>query len=309
MGVDYTENFSPVVKPITIRVLLTLAITHEWPLEQLDINNVFLNGILNEEVYMQQPTGFQHHDKTLVCKLNKAIYGLKQAPRQWFEKLKSTLITLGFMVCRCDNSLFIHTSTTYKLFVLVYVDDIIVTGSSPSHVHKIIDALSSAFALKKLGKLDYFLGIEVKHLRNGSIVMSQSKYITDLLDRAHMGSARPVNAPMTSNYKLSKVGDEPVSDPTFYRSIVGALQYATVTRPNIAYNVNKKTAISKPLAITAFCNADWASYVDDKKSISGACVFLGPNLITWWSKKQTTISRSSTEAEYRSLALAAQELI
>ncbi|KAE9611066.1 putative RNA-directed DNA polymerase [Lupinus albus] len=137
------------------------------------------------------------------------------------------------MDSRCDNSLFIHTSTTYKLFVLVYVDGIIVTRSSSIHVHKVIDALSSAFALKKLGKLDYFLGIEVKHLANGSVLKSQSKYIKDPLDRAHMGLAKSVTAPMISNCKLSKVGDDVVSDPTFYRSIVGALQYATVTRPGI----------------------------------------------------------------------------
>ncbi|XP_019429617.1 PREDICTED: uncharacterized protein LOC109337163 [Lupinus angustifolius] len=158
-----------------------------------------------------------------------------------------------------------------------------------------------------------------------------------------MTSTKPVNAPMTNNCKLSKVGDEPVSDPTFYRSIVGALQYVIVIRPDIAYNVNKmcrflsnplnshwaavkrilmylqgttsfglhiqKTAISKPITIIAFCDVDWASDIDDRKSISRAYIFLGPNLITWWSKKKTTISRSSIEAEYRSLALAAQELM
>ncbi|XP_019429911.1 PREDICTED: uncharacterized protein LOC109337400 [Lupinus angustifolius] len=291
---------------------------------------------------MQQPSGFQHSDKSLVCKLHKAIYGLKQAPRQWFVKLKSTLLTLRFMVSKYDNSLFMHTSTSSQLFVLVYVDDIIVTDSS-SQVHKVIQDLSSSFALKKLGKLDYFLGIKIKHLTDGSLLMSQSKYVRDILDRENVGIAKPVTAPMTSSCRLTKEGNDFYADPTFYRSIVGALQYATITRPDITYSINKvcqflsqplnshwvavkrilrylqgtvscglflqKVAVVAPLPITAFCDADWASDVDDRKSISGACIYLGPNLITWWSKKKNTIYRSSTEAEYRSLALAAQELM
>ncbi|XP_019416877.1 PREDICTED: uncharacterized protein LOC109328071 [Lupinus angustifolius] len=247
------------------------------------------------------------------------------------------------MVSKCDNSLFIHTSSTSQLFILVYVDDIIVTGSSHSQVQKVIKDISTSFALKQLGQLDYFLGIEIKHLPNGSLLMTQSKYIKDLLDRAHTTSSKDVTAPMTSTCKLSNKGDDAYDDPTFYRSIVGALQYATFTRPDITYNVNKvcqflshplnshcaavkrilrylqgttsyglymqQTSISAPLALTAFCDVDWTSDIDDRKSTCGACVFLDPNLITWWSKKQITISRSSTKVEYKSLALAAQELM
>ncbi|OIW21109.1 hypothetical protein TanjilG_29361 [Lupinus angustifolius] len=342
LGMDYNETFSPVVKLITIRILLTLTITFQWPLEQLDINNAFLNGLLNEKVYMQQPTCFQHSDKTLVCKLHKAIYGLKQAPKQWFEKLKGTLFSLGFTTSKCDNSLFIHFSSTYKLYVLVYVDDIIVTRSSQSHVQQLISSLNSAFALKQLGKLDYFLGIEVKHLQDGSLHLNQSKYVKDLLERAHMHLAKSAATPMASNCKLTKHGGQSFEDPTLYKSIVGALQYATITRPDIAFSVNKVcqflsqplqdhwTTVKRilrylqctntygihlkpaptlvPLFITTFCDVDWATDTDDQKSISGACLFLGPNPITWWSKKQNTISRSSTEVEYRSLALATQEL-
>ncbi|XP_019434964.1 PREDICTED: uncharacterized protein LOC109341489 [Lupinus angustifolius] len=292
---------------------------------------------------MNQPSGFQNKDKTLVCKLHKAIYGLKQAPRQWFERLKGFLVKLGFQVSKYDNSLFIHTSTTYKLYVLVYVDDIIVTGSSCLHIQNLIKELSSTFALKQLGPLDYFLGIQVKHQKNGYLFLSQAKYISDLLERANLSTSKPFPTPMANNCKLTKHGTDFFEDPTFYRSIVGALQYATITRPDITYCVNKvfqfldklcnshwravkrilrylqgtqttgltikPACLSPNLSITAFCDADWASDIDDRKSTSGACLYLGPNVVTWWSKKQRTISRSSAEAEYRSLALASSQEI
>jgi hypothetical protein len=103
---DFTETFSPVVKPITIRLILTLVISYKWPIKQLYVNNAFLNGILEEEVYMQQPQGFESGDSGLVCKLHKALYGLKQAPRQWFDRLKVTLLHFGFQASKCDPSLF-----------------------------------------------------------------------------------------------------------------------------------------------------------------------------------------------------------
>ncbi|XP_019423040.1 PREDICTED: uncharacterized protein LOC109332510 [Lupinus angustifolius] len=197
---------------------------------------------------MQQPAGFQHSDKTLVCKLHKVIYGLKQPPRQWFERLKGSLLQFEFYSCRCDNSLFIRTSSDFQLYVLVYVDDIIVTGSSPSMVSKVIKDLSTTFSLNQLGKLDYFLGIEVKHISDGTLLMSQIKYISNLLTRANMDTTKPMPSPMASNCKLSQEGNDLFEDPTFYRSIVGALQYATVTRSDIAFSVNKVCQIlGKPL--------------------------------------------------------------
>ncbi|XP_019420714.1 PREDICTED: uncharacterized protein LOC109330901 [Lupinus angustifolius] len=292
---------------------------------------------------MTQPIGFRSSDKTLVCILNKVIYGFKQAPRKWFERLKGSLIKLGFQVSKCDNSLFFQTYEKHQLFVLVYVDDIIVTRSSTHHVQQVINDLSSTFAFKQLGPLDYFLGIEVKHRKDGSLFLSQSKYIRDLLDRANLSSTKAINTPMASNCKLTKHGTDYFEDPTFYRSIVGALQYATITRPNITYSVNKvcqfldkplnshwtlvkrilrhlqgtkskgltiiTTTHNSALSLVAYCDADWAYDIRDRKSTSGACLYLGPNLVTWWSKKQNTISRSSTEAEYRSLTLVSQELI
>lgn len=147
-GFDYTETFSPVVKPVTIRVILTLALTHGWQLKQIDVNNAFLNGFLQEEVYMDQPPGFQSADKSPVCRLHKALYGLKQAPRAWFERLHSALLYLKFRPSKCDPSLFIYTQDGAVVYLLVYVDDIILTGNSSFLIQQFIDQLDAQFSLK-----------------------------------------------------------------------------------------------------------------------------------------------------------------
>lgn len=342
-GFDFLETFSPVVKPVTVRVILTIAITHKWSIQQLDVNNAFLNGVLDEEVYMEQPQGFESADPTLVCKLHKALYGLKQAPRQWFERLQATLLSLGFKSSKCDPSLFTYRSHSDTINLLVYVDDIIITGNNSTLLQTIITRLNTAFSLKHLGSLDYFLGIEVHALSNGSLLLTQSKYLRDLLTRTNMLESSHVSTPMQSTCKLSKIGSSSLNDPFMYRSVVGALQYATITRPEISYSVNKAcqfmacpleahwVAVKQILrylkgtlnhglllspalphqapSLRAFCDADWASDPDDRRSTSGAAIYFGPNLVSWWSKKQTVVARSSTEAEYRSLAHATAELL
>ncbi|XP_050890359.1 uncharacterized mitochondrial protein AtMg00810 [Lathyrus oleraceus] len=145
---------------------------------------------------MQQPPGFEHDNKELVCKLNKAL---------------------------CDHSLFTYNHQGITLYVLVYVDDILITGSSSLLVHKLITQLNQQFALKQLGKPEYFLGLEVAYQANGSIILTQTKYIRDLLSRFHMEEANGVPSPMLSNSKLSKYGTDYIEDPLQYRSVVGAL--------------------------------------------------------------------------------------
>uniref|UniRef100_A0A803Q2E8 Reverse transcriptase Ty1/copia-type domain-containing protein n=1 Tax=Cannabis sativa TaxID=3483 RepID=A0A803Q2E8_CANSA len=290
---DFEETFSPVVKPITIRVVLTIAITKGWSIRQLDVNNAFLNGDLQEEIYMQQPPGFvsqEHPD--YVCKLNKAIYGLKQAPRAWFEKLSTALISMGFHSSQADNSLFIQANNMTCIYILIYVDDILIMGNNDEAVNKAITGLSTKFALKDLGILNYFLGIQVTKTDHG-LLLSQTKYLQDLLSKGDMQNVNTQNTPMNSGLKLSNYGSEPMEDVTLYRSIFGALQYATITRPELTFSVNKvcqfmhaplqqhwmvmkhilryiagtldyglhlKTATD--FSIEAFCDADWAADLD-----------------------------------------------
>lgn len=149
-GIDFQDTFSLVVKPMTIRVVLSLAIKLEWQLRQVDINNAFLNGELSEEIYMTQPLGFEQHSNNglLVCRLKKALYGLKQTPRAWFSKLREFLLSSQFVCAKSDASLFVKKTDGVILYVLVYVDDIIITGNHQQSIDKFVSSLDTQFALK-----------------------------------------------------------------------------------------------------------------------------------------------------------------
>lgn len=328
------------VRPTTIRVVLSLALTFGWSIRQLDVNNTFFHGDLNETVYTHQPPGFIDSTRPdHICLLSKAIYGLKQSLRAWFNTLSTTLLDFSFVGSQYDPSLFVLTSNGHTLVVLVYVDDILVTDSNSTLMAELIATLHSRFALKDLGHLHYFLGIEVSSSTNG-FHLSQTKYIGDLLNRANMVNTKPCPSPMSANTSLSKFDEDPLEDPHLYRTIVGALQYTTITRPDITFAVNKVSQFMhnpttshwtsvkrilhylagspshgifiKPchtLEIHAYCDADWAGCPDDRRSTSAFCIFLGSNIISWSSKKQYTVARSSTEFEYRSLALSCTELV
>nr|KYP37068.1 Retrovirus-related Pol polyprotein from transposon TNT 1-94 [Cajanus cajan] len=180
-GLDFSETFSSVVKPVTIRIVLSLAVSFQWPLRQLDINNAFLNGMLEEDIYMSQPPGFiEPGNKHLVCKLQKSLYGLKQAPCAWFDRLTSVLLMLGFSKSKCNPSLFIFSTPTATVYMLVYVDDIILTGNFPSLLQKLVNQLNEIFSLRGLGTLDYFLGIEVKALKGSYCFLKTSTSLTFL---------------------------------------------------------------------------------------------------------------------------------
>ena len=171
---------------------------------------------------MTQPVGFKHSNKDLACKLNQAIYGLKQAPKAWFEKLKSTLLSYNFQSSKCDPSLFAYNDSSIVVYMLVYVDYIIVTSSNPIFIKSLVSKLNLEFSLKDLGDLDYFLAIEVKRQSNASLLLTQSKYIRDLLTNTKMDEANPISSPMVGGCKLSKTGSKDFSNPTLYRSTLAS---------------------------------------------------------------------------------------
>jgi histone deacetylase 1/2 len=251
------------------------------------------------------------------------------------------LQALGFIPSKSDTSLFYYCRGDQVIYLLVYVDDIIVASSSPQAVDALLVDLQKDFALKDLGPLHFFLGIEVKRNSQG-LVLSQSRYASDILSRSGMANCKSIDTPLSSTEKLSVTEGHSLSmdDSTRYRSLVGALQYLTLTRPDIAFAVNKvcqflhapttshwsavkrilryvkgtinlglKISPSKSMLVSAFSDADWAGCVDDRRSTGGFAVYLGGNLISWSARKQPTVSRSSTEAEYKSLANATAEMI
>jgi histone deacetylase 1/2 len=201
-GIDYEDTFSPVIKMSTIRTILAIDVSRGWCLRQLDVQNVFLHGVLEEEVYMKQPPGYV--DKSaphFVCKLDKALYGLKQAPRAWYARLSTKLIELGFKASKADTSLFYFNKGSVTVFVLVYVDDIIVVSSTPEATTGLLHSLKKDFALKDLGELHYFLGMEVTKVRDG-IILSRDKYASGLLKRVNMMSCKLVSTPLSTREKL-----------------------------------------------------------------------------------------------------------
>jgi hypothetical protein len=287
---------------------------------------------------MQQPPGFvdsklPHH----ACKLHKSLYGLKQAPRAWFEQFTSHLLTLGIVASIADPSLFIFHHNGIVLYLLLYVDDIILTGNDSTAIGTLITQLASNFELKDLGPLRYFLGLQIEYT-TARLFVHQRKYITDLLFKFHMLDCKAASTPFVSLHKTSGSTATSLSNPTHFWSMVGALQYATFTRPDIQFAVNQVCQFMHspssnhlvaakqilhylkgsldlviffqpgPLQLIAFTDIDWARDPHDHRSTSGLTVFLGNNPITWLSKKQHTVSHSSAEAEYRSLATGVAEL-
>ncbi|KAJ0534888.1 putative RNA-directed DNA polymerase [Helianthus annuus] len=341
-GVDFGETFSPVVKMVTVRIVLKLAVNNEWPLYQLDINNAFLYGSLTEDVYMSLPLGYFNNDKNKVCKLVKSLYGLKQAPRKWNEKLTSVLLDMGFKQSLCDHSLFILSKNDVLVVLLVYVDDIVITGNSSVEIAKIKKNLSESFLIKDLGLLKYFLGIEVLYA-DKSVCLSQRKYCLELLNEFGYLGCKPVGTPIelshvvTNKIENSKVVLENI---TGFQKLVGKLIYLSLTRPDISYAVQflsqymhspcqshldialrllrylkqspgmgivfRKTG---NFDIKAYVDSDWAKCLLTRKSITGFGIFLGNTLVSWKSKKQGFVSRSTAEAEYRAMCSATCEVM
>ncbi|KAG8473962.1 hypothetical protein CXB51_033910 [Gossypium anomalum] len=265
-GLDYEEAFAPVAKLNTIRVLLSIAVNLEWPLIQLDVKNAFLNRELNEEVYMDFSPGFEG-SKGQVCKLKKSLYGLKQSPRAWFNRFAKAMTSRHYTQGQADHTLFYKHSDNGKCCILiVYVDDIILTGGDSIEIERLKEFLSLEFQLKDLGNLRYFLGMEVARSKAG-ISISQRKYVLDLLSKVGLLGCKPAETPMEPNLKLGTNKDGEKGE-----TFGSCLQDIEILKR------------------------------DSWRSTSGYCNYVWGNLVTWRSKKQSVVARSSAESEYRALS-------
>jgi hypothetical protein len=326
-GVDYNEVFAPVARWDTIRTILSLAASHEWPVYQLDVKSAFLHGELTENVYVDQPLGYKKVENK-VYKLRKALYGLKQAPRAWYSKIEAYFHKENFIKCPHEHTLFVKKDGEKVLIVSLYVDDLIFTGNDSKMFKDFKESMKNMFDMTDLGRMRYFLGVEVNQGSHG-IFICQQKYSKDILSRFGMEMCNAVCSPIVPGNKLTKDQHGQCVDATYYKQIVGSLMYLLATRPDLAYSVcliarfmEKPTethliAAKRILrylkgteslgilykrgikqALQGWTDSDYAGDVEDRKSTSGYVYSYGSSAISWSSKKQPIVTQSTTEAEF-----------
>ncbi|KAJ1685788.1 hypothetical protein LUZ63_017178 [Rhynchospora breviuscula] len=337
-GIDFKETFAPVAKMVSVRTFLAVAVARGWELHQMDVHNAFLHGDLHEEVYMRLPSGFASKYPGKMCRLRKSLYGLRQAPRMWFSKLTEALQAYGFTQSYADYSLFTLEKHDKFLAILVYVDDLVIAGNNSEAIVQFKQYLSRTFHMKDLGALKYFLGIEIARNPTG-LYLCQRKYTLDIVAECGLLGGKPAAFPIEQNHNLSIASGKPMEDPERYRRLIGRLIYLTITRPDLCYSVhilaqfmhapldvhydaairvmhylkgNPGQGIllraDSDLTLYGYCDSDWATCPLTRRSLTGYFVMLGTSPISWKTKKQHTVSRSSAEAEYRSMATTACEL-
>ena len=340
-GLDYDETFCPVVRLESLRSLIALSTQRGLELHHVDVHTAFLNGTLEEEVFMKQPTGYVKKGKEhLVCKLRKSIYGLKQSSRCWNTALDAHLQEMGFTQLKSDPCIYVSGGDD-PFYIGVYVDDMFLVGKDAARMKSVRQQLSSKFDIKDFGKLSYFLGMSiVQNLEERNTWMGQPTYTEKLLTKMGMGDCKPVKTPVDPGNRLVKASeDEEALDQQSYQSLVGSLMYLTTcTRPDIAYAVGMLSRYSsKPnqshwvaakrvfrylkgtinfglmysddSCVLGYSDADWAGDVDDRKSTSGYMFRIAGGPVSWRSRKQDTVALSTAEAEYVALSSAAQECV
>jgi hypothetical protein len=236
-GLDFGETYVPVARLESIRILLAYATYHGFKLYQMDVKSAFLNGPIKEEVYVEQPPGFEDSEyPNHVYKLSKALYGLKQAPRAWYECLRDFLITNGFKVGKADPTLFAKTLDNDLCVCQIYIDDIIFGSTNESTCEEFSRIMTKKFEMSMMGELKYFLGFQVKQLQEGTFI-SQTKYTKDILNKFGMKDAKPIKNPMGTNGHLDLDTEGKSIDQKVYRSMIGSLLYLCASRPDIMLSV------------------------------------------------------------------------
>ncbi|KAK6150787.1 hypothetical protein DH2020_015719 [Rehmannia glutinosa] len=310
-GIDYDETFAPVARLEAIRILLAYSCFKNFKLYQMDVKSAFLNGIIQEEVYVKQPLGFENFSRPNdVYKLKKALYGLKQAPRAWYDRLSSFLLQNGFTRGKVDTTLFVFEKGQDCLLVQIYVDDIIFGATNEYLCKKFSKLMQDEFEMSMMGELNFFLGLQIKQFQEG-IYISQSKYTKELLKKFGIEEGRTVSTPMATNVKIDKDEKRKSVDESKYRDMIGSLLYLTASRPDILHVVclcarfqsNPKeshmSATKRILRYLKGCqevglwylkeggfkligysDSDYAGCRVDRKSTSGTCKMLGNRLVS-----------------------------
>ncbi|XP_016677335.2 uncharacterized protein [Gossypium hirsutum] len=348
-GIDYLDTFSSVAKMVTVRTILALAASLNWSLCQIDVSNAFLQGDLHEEVFMMLPEGFRSQGEHMVSRLQKSLYGLKQASRQWNAKLTEALMLAGFEQSKFDDSLFVKKKEGKMVIILVYVDDLLIIGNDMDMINDLKGVLNQNFKMKDLGDLRYFLGIEILRSQEGILLnqlkYAQDLIKDTGLSKAKVALTPLEQNQKLTTAEFDEIvqqhqDDKLLEDKTVYQRLIGRLIYLTHTRSDITFAIThlsqfmqspKQSHIEAALRVVryikkepglgiflkaynkhqlvAYCDSDWASCPMSRRSVSGFCVHLGDSLISWKSKKQFTVSKSSAEAEYRSMAAVTSELV
>ncbi|KAI9173958.1 hypothetical protein LWI28_009353 [Acer negundo] len=328
-GVDYGEVFAPVARLETIRLLISLAAQKSWKIYQLDVKLAFLNGFLEEEIYVEQPPGYVKKGKEdKVCRLKKALYGLKQARLAWNMRIDDYFQKNRFEKCPYEHALYMKKEIDGSLlYACLYVDDLIFTGNNPAMFEDFKRRMVKEFEMTDIGLMAHFLGIEVVQSEK-CIFISQSIYAKEILKRFGMEKCNHVTTPVETELELRK-NERGDIDPTYFKSLVGSLRYLTCTRPDIFYGVGLvsrymetpdqshlnsakrilryiKGTINDGILYTkcedcrliGYLDSDWGRDLDERKSTTGFTYFMGDTAFTWSSKKQAIVTLSSCEAEY-----------
>ena len=345
-GIDYTEVYAPVSKHTTLRYLLAKSVDRNMNVHQMDVSTAFLHGNLAEEIYVQQPEGFHVGGPNTVCKLHKALYGLKQAPKAWYDTISQVLVSAGFTVSDADPSLFVlNKSEGSMIYLLLYVDDILLLSKNMSVITEIKSLLSSHFSVKDLGEAKHFLGMHIKQERdtNGdllSITLSNEKLINDMLESFDLKEEKPKSIPIDRSMKLRKGEGKPLPPDNRYRELVGGVLYLSNTiRPDIAYSASllarfsncpttqhwaagihllKYLSGTKELGlkwekskggIIGYVDSNFAGDLDGYRSTTGFIFLSNGTAISWGSKLQKLAALSTVEAEFVAMSSGVQEAL
>lgn len=346
-GIYYNEVFSPVVKHTTIRLMLSIVVENDLELEQLDVKTAFLHGILEERILMEQPEGYSQGNK--VCLLQKSLYGLKQSPRQWNLRFDKFMKAQKFLRSEYDSCVYFKCYEEGKfVYLLLYVDDMLVVAKDMREVERVKLMLSKEFEMKDLGPAKRILGMDIIRDRSkGTLILSQEAYIEKVLRDFGVTESRLVQTPIGCHFKLSSTKEEDKAETESrmryipYSNAVGSLMYAMVgSRPDIAHavglvsrfmsspNTEHWNAVnwilrylkgslkcrltfkkSDKFEIKGFCDSDYAADLDRRRSITGYAFQVGGNTVSWRSGLQHIVVVSSTEAEYMALAESAKEAL